>query len=518
MSRTAFVAAPAASAAPLLQRRCAQCGGDKDEQKPCKSCSSGVMAKLEIGAADDRYEREADRVASAVMRGDASSVASGPVAVQRASTASGGGEAAPAIVGDALRGQAERLDAGSQRFFEQRFGHDFSRVAIHRDSLAADSAQAVRAKAYTVGEHLVFNRGRYQPDSAAGRELIAHELTHVLQQRGSLQRASLTDEPEYQSGAVRLQREPMDFSDFEDEDPMGLDTGLPRERERRPTRGGTVSYRESQRLASDARLRERMETEAAAAEAACRAAAPADPLECDPARALEWSDFTATAPTGGRFGAETGFTLVERAINIADRSCSRTSTRSAPARGVQARFDPGRSWVKARYAQASDVAQNGCARFVTNCEAAFDSLQPNQHFTTFPAMQPPNPVTCAASATVAGTPATTRDECATVMGADCTSTAVAESARLLNHERYHFKLGCAVARKANTMLATTADFDALLAAAQRVANTQTTAYDNETDHGCNAGPQSNWETAIDADLPAVTITVPAARARGRRRR
>jgi hypothetical protein len=67
---------------------------------------------------------------------------------------------------------------------EERFGHDFSRVLIHTDERAAASARAVAAHAYTVGRHVVFDSGRYAPETPFGRHLLAHELTHVLQQQG----------------------------------------------------------------------------------------------------------------------------------------------------------------------------------------------------------------------------------------------------------------------------------------------------------------------------------------------
>jgi hypothetical protein len=65
---------------------------------------------------------------------------------------------------------------------ERRFGHDFSRVRVHADSQAAESARAVHAVAYTVGSDIVFGEGAYSPCSAAGQRLLAHELTHVVQQ------------------------------------------------------------------------------------------------------------------------------------------------------------------------------------------------------------------------------------------------------------------------------------------------------------------------------------------------
>jgi len=67
---------------------------------------------------------------------------------------------------------------------ERRIGHDFSRVRIHTGEAAAGSARAVDALAYTVGSDVVFGAGQYAPETPAGRRLIAHELTHVVQQGG----------------------------------------------------------------------------------------------------------------------------------------------------------------------------------------------------------------------------------------------------------------------------------------------------------------------------------------------
>ena len=67
---------------------------------------------------------------------------------------------------------------------ESQFGYDFSRVRIHADAAAAESALAVNALAYTVGRDIVFAAGRYAPATPAGRGLLAHELTHVVQQGG----------------------------------------------------------------------------------------------------------------------------------------------------------------------------------------------------------------------------------------------------------------------------------------------------------------------------------------------
>ena len=76
------------------------------------------------------------------------------------------------------------LDAQTRAFMEPRFGHDFGHVRVHTDAKATESARAVDALAYTVGQEVVFSAGRYAPTSFEGSRLLAHELVHVIQQRG----------------------------------------------------------------------------------------------------------------------------------------------------------------------------------------------------------------------------------------------------------------------------------------------------------------------------------------------
>jgi hypothetical protein len=86
-------------------------------------------------------------------------------------------------VHDVVSSSGRPLDSDVRTDMEQRLGHDFSDVRVHDDSAAAASAQAVNAHAYTVGSNIVFQRDRYDPGSTEGRTTLAHELTHVVQQR-----------------------------------------------------------------------------------------------------------------------------------------------------------------------------------------------------------------------------------------------------------------------------------------------------------------------------------------------
>jgi len=88
----------------------------------------------------------------------------------------------PPIVHEVLRSPGHALDAPTRAFFEPRFRHDFSQVRVHTDAKAAESAQAVNALAYTVGRDVVFAAGKYDPHTESGKDLLAHELVHAVQQ------------------------------------------------------------------------------------------------------------------------------------------------------------------------------------------------------------------------------------------------------------------------------------------------------------------------------------------------
>lgn len=175
-----------------------------------------LRPKLIINAPGDIYEQEADRVAEQVLRMPApdAMIQRAPIGIQRCAKCGGGTththgtcsacaakahqedallqraaiSGVPAVTPQieasigALRGGGQPLDASVRGFMEPRFGHDFSNVRIHTDSHAAETAQSVSALAFAVGRDVVFGAGQYQPGTDAGKRLIAHELTHVVQQ------------------------------------------------------------------------------------------------------------------------------------------------------------------------------------------------------------------------------------------------------------------------------------------------------------------------------------------------
>jgi hypothetical protein len=151
-----------------------------------------MQAKLTVGPVDDPFEREADQVADQIMREPSEGKrvqrtcdkCDEEEGMQRHGDGGPGPATAPPIVSDVLSSPGQALDQGTRSFMEDRFGHDFSQVRVHTDARAAESAQAVSATAYTVGQHIVFAPGRYAPHHSQGQHLLGHELTHVLQQTG----------------------------------------------------------------------------------------------------------------------------------------------------------------------------------------------------------------------------------------------------------------------------------------------------------------------------------------------
>jgi hypothetical protein len=115
----------------------------------------------------------------------------------------------PPVVQEALHGSGRPLDADTRLVMETGFGHDFSRVRVHTDERAAQSARAVNASAYTVGRDIVFGNGQYAPTMSEGKRLLAHELCHVLQQRGHSNGSALTIDL---NPGSRLEREADDIA------------------------------------------------------------------------------------------------------------------------------------------------------------------------------------------------------------------------------------------------------------------------------------------------------------------
>ncbi len=159
-----------------------------------------IQRKLTIGQPNDKYEQEADRVAAQVVNQIHAPTALAP-AVQREEMpeeelqmkpipqlqTSGDAIAAPPDLETAInqaRGGGQSLDQTIREPIEQAMGADFSGVKVHTDAQADQLNRSVQARAFTTGQDVFFRQGEYNPGSRGGQELIAHELTHVVQQNG----------------------------------------------------------------------------------------------------------------------------------------------------------------------------------------------------------------------------------------------------------------------------------------------------------------------------------------------
>lgn len=196
--------------------------------------SDRIQAKLKISQPSDEYEQEADRVVEQVMRISERSDSVARIAIpgdkrigrkcntcemkekeeneklnisRKPSTHSSNVEANDQVT-DEINGirttSGSSLDSSTKEFMETRFGYDFSNVKIHSDEIAARSTSLVNALAYTIGNDIVFGQGQYQPDAVRGRRLLAHELTHVVQQS--------------QTAPSQLQRQPAAGSQIANDD------------------------------------------------------------------------------------------------------------------------------------------------------------------------------------------------------------------------------------------------------------------------------------------------------------
>ncbi len=115
----------------------------------------------------------------------------GGLQTKRVRASDTGQTAAPPIVHEVVRSPAQPLDPATRAFMEPRFGYDFSRVRVHTGAAAEESARTINARAYTAGQHIVLGAGAYRPATEGGRKLLAHELTHTIQQSSHPFRNSL---------------------------------------------------------------------------------------------------------------------------------------------------------------------------------------------------------------------------------------------------------------------------------------------------------------------------------------
>jgi len=177
--------------------------------------SNAIQAKLRIGQPNDIYEQEADRVAEQVIRMPEPKLQWQPERrekekeeeelIQAKRTPWADPEVTPNLESriNSIRGGGQPLPTSTRAFFEPRFGYDFSHVRVHTDTKAAEAAREVNARAFTIGRDVVFGLGQYAPGISAGQRLMAHELTHVVQQQNQKKYCGVNQSERYDSLCLR---------------------------------------------------------------------------------------------------------------------------------------------------------------------------------------------------------------------------------------------------------------------------------------------------------------------------
>lgn len=165
--------------------------------------SGAIQASLAMGRTDDPAEQEADSIAAQVTSAQTPNLPNATALSIRRSVSLGSSAArVPGIVGQVLHSGGQPLDPSTRSNFESRFGTDFSHVRVHTGAEAAASAHSINAHAYTAGSDIVFGAGQFSAQTLHGQRLLAHELTHVLQQSSpsakTIRRQADTDSEEPQ--------------------------------------------------------------------------------------------------------------------------------------------------------------------------------------------------------------------------------------------------------------------------------------------------------------------------------
>ncbi len=189
----------AGGGAPAVQRMCAECSAESehDEEEELRAKPDPALQRAPAG--DDEGEERSPEAEAGGRPIDRDS----DLLLWRSAAGPPGDTASPRLSADvaSLEGGGRALPDDLRGFMEPRFGRDLGAVRIHTDGRAASMARQARAQAFTVGEHIVFGAGRFDPRSTDGRRLVAHELTHTIQQAGAgglrrrLQRAVCSSDP-----------------------------------------------------------------------------------------------------------------------------------------------------------------------------------------------------------------------------------------------------------------------------------------------------------------------------------
>lgn len=169
-----------------IQRKCADCEKEEKQLQPKPNMKETKAQQLPEKKEEEKIMKKADEKEKDKIQKKESTAATATTTSKSAS-----------YIGS-IDGKGQAMSASSQSFFGSRMGFDFCDVKVHTGKEASDSARDLNARAYTIGNHIVFGEGQYNQESTEGKKLMAHELTHVLQQNpeNQVRRKSLPEEPE----------------------------------------------------------------------------------------------------------------------------------------------------------------------------------------------------------------------------------------------------------------------------------------------------------------------------------
>jgi len=484
----------------ILQRQCV-CGKHTMAGGQCAECSKKKVMpqrKLTMGALNDSLEREADRVAEQILAAQASPAVSGTISsIQRdAGRSSEESQEVPASIDQVLASAGRPLEPVLRQDMEQRFGHDFSKVRVHLDSAAEQSALDIDAKAYTVGHHIVFGTGRYAPASMEGLHLLAHELTHVVQQSGAGSTARR-----------QVQRAPVYYRQLTWKDFQGKAV------ESAPESAGILSLFELPGFAAAASIKD--------TKTRCKLGKTASTFfaatkELDPAQADMIKAYMDPSQSWVKKRFQDDGTL----------HCSGVATR------CERDFD-----------QSAATVTTNCERTVKDCEDSFQKRKGERQFTIGskrlivsrvdqcrPMLFKPcqNELMKDAHVTVGATTVRAKDNCRKVLLPVCMADEKVQKADLLKHEQGHFDITHTLANKARPNIkekaktvrvtekqcgkdaaekAADTSYDKLYSELKQVIDDWLAVkekahedYDAQTGHGLNAVKQKSWEADIQAGL------------------
>jgi len=501
-----------------------------------------IQPKLTIGPPNDSYEQEADAMAEKVMRmadKDVSPTPVPPVVIQkkcahceeeeklqrkeeteeedvvqrkcaaceeedeihRKASADTNVHTVSSSVYQTINSTGQSLDAVTRSFMESRFNYDFSNVQVHNDTSAHQSSKDINAKAYTHGSHIVFGSGHYQPHTYDGRQLLAHELTHVIQQGAN-------------KVSRKIQRAPISYRQITWADFLGPIPATIDKEGAAIKSGFDIQYPTFVLNTKDKKTK-------------CKIGRKSSTQF----EATKTMDYSGADKIQAYMDPDVSWAL-DRFKNPGPAYCnSQVAT------------------CQSQLSRSQTEAAQGCGAWVKQCEDAFNK----EHKSSFGMnlggrdIIAKNTYDCnnsfltkcrelmskGASITISGVPITSAGDCKTKYFPKCISDDKAENVRLLKHEQGHFDITNVIAGKARNDLKAransanltatgcgikeasdaatalsdklTTDLGAAGPAWQKLKNDLQTEYDTKTKNGSDTVVQSTWERDIKGGLTKYTI-------------